>query len=447
MNTRQVLTDRFFVVNDAGKVQAEIGVALANADLDTRDKCTVTREEIVTRREIRDCRDEDLIEATIDSRMARYTLDYAEVTPQIIARWTAMLLGAAAEPTGTPANEVQELTRSGTVDGGTFTIALTLEGRTVTTKPIAWNATPAAIQAALTAARMLFIQPGDVVVSGDWTSGIVLTFPHTGRLGRADLPLVAIDNSAITGGGTIVAAETTSGDQNYHEFSRSTTRVKPRTSFALGWDTVEDRVEKYADYVVEAVNPAASLDGNVTLQVQLIGPWDYDSIETDFEIPDCVNIDPLQARDCRIQIDGEWQTVDVNSISLSANDNVPTDRLSAFPFDGIDVQHLERGRQPSYGLTASIFGSEEDSIYQLAQNERTEEPVDVTVHFGFPGNRCTWNFPKTELRFQSNRWGTAGEAQYATLQFDGVPFKDGLNPPLNAEAYLDQTEEFLDEPA
>ncbi|MBX3266422.1 MAG: hypothetical protein KF831_06915 [Acidobacteria bacterium] len=442
-NTRQVLTDRFFVVNNAGKVQSAIGVPLVNGDLDTRDKCTVTREEIVTRRDYRDCRDEDLIEAKIDSRLARYTLDYAEVTPQIIARWSAMLLGAAASPTGSPSNEVQTLTRSGTVDGGTFTIALTLEGRTVTTKPIAWDATPAAIQAALTAPRMLFVQPGDVVVTGDWTGGIILTFPNTGRLGRANLPLVVVDDAAITGGGGIDVAETTPGAQRFHDFSRSTSRVKPRVTFALGWDTDTDRVEKYADYVVEAVNPATSLDGNVTLQVQLLGPWEYDSIETAFDIPECVNIDPLQARDCRIQIDGEWQTVDINSINLSANDNVPTDRLSAFPFDGIDVQNLERGRQPAYGVSASIFGSEVDSIYQLAQNERTEDPVDVKVHFGFPGNRCTWNLPKTEIRFQSNRWGTAGEAQYATIQLEGVPFKDGLNAPLNVEAYLDQATAFL----
>lgn len=442
-NTRQVLTDRFFIVSGAGKIQSAIGTPLANADLDTRDKATVTREEIVTRRDYRDCRDEDLVNSKIESRLARYTLDYQEVTPQIISRWSALLLGAAAAPTGTPANEVQTLTRTGTVSGGTFKISLSLEGRTVQTKAIPYNATAAQVQAALTAARMLFVQPGDVVVTGDWGSGIVLTFPETGHLGRANLPLVTVDNTSITGGGTVDAAQTTPGDQNFHDLSRSTSRTKVRTSFALGWDTDPDRVEKYADYVVEAVNPAMSLDGNVTLQVQLLGPWEYDSIEETFDIPDCENIDPLQARDCRINIDGTWQTTDINTLNATANDNVPTDRLSAFAFDGIDVQNLERGRQPAYSWSASVFGSEVDAIYQLAQNERTEDQVPVILHFGYPGNRCTWNFPSSEVRFQTNRMGTAGEAQYSTVQIDGVPMKDGTNPPINAEAYVDQGTAFL----
>src|SRR5436190_18973434 len=119
-NTREVLTVRCIVDADDGTVQAAIGTPVANGDLNVRDKWTITREEIVTRREYRDCRDEDMIAAKIDSRMARYTLDYGEVTPQIIARWTALFLGTAASPTGTPANEVQTI-----ADGGTAgTIAL-----------------------------------------------------------------------------------------------------------------------------------------------------------------------------------------------------------------------------------------------------------------------------------------------------------------------------------
>lgn len=430
-NTRQVLTDRLFVINGAGKTQAAIGTPMANADLDTRDKCTVTREEVIVRRDLRDCRDEDLVSSKIDSRMARYTLEYAEISPQILSRWTALLLGSAQAPTGTPANEVQTIAVS--ADG---TISATLEGRTVVTKTIpSAGITAAKIQAALTAARMLFIEPGDVVVTGA-SSPFTATFPNTGKLGRANLPLMV-----GTGGFTVTASA--NGDQNFHDMARATSRVKPRISFALGWETDADRIEKYADYVVESVSPAASLDGNVTASVTLLGPWEPDSIEETFDIPDCVNINPLQARDIRVSVDSVWQTVDINTINLSANDNVPTDRLSAFPFDGMDIQTLERGRQPSYSISMSVIASEVDSIYEQAQNERTEDPVPVIVHFGYPGNRCTWRFPKTEIRFQTNRWGSVGEAQYATVQLDGVPFKDGLNPPFDAEAYVDQATAFL----
>lgn len=431
-NTRQELVDRFFVVNGAGKVQATKGVGLPNSDLDTRDKCTISRDLIVDRREVRDCRDEDLIDSQVRTRLARITLNYAEVTPQIIARWSAMKLGSAAAPTGTPADETQTLT----VGSAPFTITLTLEGRTVTTASIPETATAAQVQAALTASRMLFLQPGDVVVTGS-SPTYTITFPNTGRFGRANIPLMV-----ATGTGSSIAAGTT-GVQKYHAFSRSTSRNKLLTSFALGWDSDTDRVEKYIDYAVESITPNMQLNGDVGLTVVLVGKWGYDSIEETFTIPDCVNISPLLAQDCRVSIDGVWQTTDINSLTATANDNIPVDRLSAFPFDGVDIETLVRSRQPSYSFAASIFGSETDSLYQLALNERSNANVPVIIHFGNPGNRCTWNFPSSEVRFQSNPLGTAGTAEFSTIQIDGVPMKDGSTKPFNAEAYVSQTATFL----
>jgi hypothetical protein len=64
-------------------------------------------------------------------------------------------------------NEIQTLSRSGTVSRRYyFTLALTLEGRTATTTPLAFDATATEIEDALTAARMKWIQPGDVSISG-----------------------------------------------------------------------------------------------------------------------------------------------------------------------------------------------------------------------------------------------------------------------------------------
>lgn len=442
-NTRQVLNDRFIVFNSVGKKQSAQGVGLANSDLDLRIKAAITRNDSVTRREIRDCKDQDLIGSEIQSRFARYTLALNEVTPQLIALFSAWYLGASASPTGTPADEIQTLARTGTVSGGTFTIALTLEGRTVTTKAIAWNASTADIQSALTAARMLFIQPGSVTVGGDWTSGITLTF--VGNLAKADIPAVVIDATNLTGSTPgISVTESTKGVQRHHVLTRATTRVKPFITFALGWDNVTNRVEKYIDYVVDNVSMSLSLDGNVTMNVGLVGPWEYDSIETAFTIPSCSNIDPLQAQDCRVSIDSVWQTTDINSLSAQINDNVPTDRLSAFPFDGIDIQNIERGRQPSYGpITASIFGSETDSIYDLAQNERTEAAVPVILHFGFPGDRVTWNFPSSTVRFQTNRLGEAGEARYSIIQIEAQPESASGASPFNAYAEVAQSTQFL----
>jgi hypothetical protein len=187
-NTRDELVNRFIAVNGAGKVQAAAGTAMANGDIDTRDKCVITREEIIVRRDIRDCRNEDLTDSQLVTRLARYTLAYSEVTPQILARWFALYAGGAASPTGSPANEIQTLTRGGTVSGGTFQIQMVLEGRTVITKAIAFDATTAAIQDALTASRMLYIHPGDVVVTGTWGTAMTLTFG--GRLALKNTPIM-----------------------------------------------------------------------------------------------------------------------------------------------------------------------------------------------------------------------------------------------------------------
>lgn len=444
-NHREVLSDRFIAFSGIGKKQSAQGTALANGDIDVRDKCAITREEIIARREVRDCKDEGLIGSEIVSRMARVTLTYNELTPQILARWTAYFLGGSTAPTGTPADEVQTLARTGTVSGGTFTIALTMEGRTVETKPIAWDASTTAIQSALTAARMLFIQPGSVTVGGDWTSGITLTF--SGNLAKADIPAVTIDATLLTGSTPgISVTETTKGAQYLHALARSSARTKSFVSFIMGWDNSasSNDPEKYCDYVVESLTPSISLEGNCTLSVQLLGPWEYDSVEAGYSAPSCTNIDPLQAQDCRVSINSVWQTTDINSLSVTVNDNIPTDRLSAFPFDGIDVQTLERGRQPSYGpLSASIFGSEVDGLYTLAQNERTQAAVAVLLHFGFPGDRVTWSFPISKIRFQTNKLGTAGDAQYSTIQIEAEPWNDTTNPPFNATAYVSQSTQFL----
>lgn len=435
-NIIQRLVDRFIVVSDIGKVQTAPDVPLLNADLTTRDKCEVTMAEVIERRETRDCRNEDLIDTDITTRLLRLTLNYTEVTPHIMNRWLALFLGGVAAPVGAPANEVQTLTVTGS-GANSYVIAATLEGRTVTTKPILATGSATDIQNALTAARMLFIQPGDVVVTG--VGPFTLTFPPTGRLGRANIPLMV----ATPTGGTAVITAATDGAQRLHVLTRSSSRVKPRFSFALGWENVTNRVEKYAGFVVESYNPTAERNGQVGLSVSIVGPWEYDSIETTFTIPNCVNITPLQVEDVKVLVDGNYQTTDVNSLAITLNDNVPVDQLSAFGWDAIDVQTLERGDQPAYDVNMSLFGSEVDAAYQLAYLERTQVPVPVIAHFGQPGNRCSILMPKTKIRFQGNRWTFVGTRNASVIQLEGTPYRDSSNPPVSAEAYDEQATAFL----
>ena len=430
-NVREILSDRFIVFPKEGIVQAAWDTPVANSDITERLKCTIARSKSVDRREIRDCRDEDLVERKVLTRSDTVTLTITELNDFWLAYFTALYLGTAAAPTGTPANEVQTITDAGT-DG---TLAMTLEGRTVITQNIPTGSTAAQIQAYLTAARMLFIQPGDAVITGGSTP-FTATFPDTGRLGRANLP-------TMVGSGGFSVAASANGDQNFHALTRSTSRVKQLTSFCLGWEDDTDRVEKYINYAVTSLTLSGSLDGDLQLVVTMVGMWDYDSIETSFTIPNCNNVTPMPVSDVRLLVNSTYQTTDINSFSVTVTDNVPLDRQSAYGFDGIDLQRLYRGLQPSYTFNLSIFGSEVDSLYDLAHNERTQAPVAVEFRCGMPGHRVTWLFDKSELVFQSDPLGNAGALKSSVIQLDGTAFKNGTAAPFDAEAYVAQSVAFL----
>jgi hypothetical protein len=93
-------------------------------------------------------------------------------------------------------DEVQAISPTGVVSGGTFTI--TYAGQT--TAAIAYNATPAAIQAALEALSNL--APGDVFVTGGPlpTNRVQLRF--TGTLLGTNVAEITVNSGGLTGGGS-----------------------------------------------------------------------------------------------------------------------------------------------------------------------------------------------------------------------------------------------------
>lgn len=104
-------------------------------------------------------------------------------------------------------SEIDTITNSGTVSGGTYTI--TVDG--TATAGIAFNANAATIQAAL----MLLpdIKPGDIVVTGGPlnTTPVVLTF---GGNYKNKTVVVTVDPSSLTGGGSAALVQTQAGVTN-----------------------------------------------------------------------------------------------------------------------------------------------------------------------------------------------------------------------------------------
>ena len=103
------------------------------------------------------------------------------------------------------AAEVQTVTVTGAPTGGTFT--LTFEGST--TAAIAYNATAAAVKAALVA--LPGITENQVTVSG--AAGGPYTVTFTGGLGGTDVPALTASGASLTGGSSpgVTIATTTAG--------------------------------------------------------------------------------------------------------------------------------------------------------------------------------------------------------------------------------------------
>ncbi|HEX8289827.1 MAG TPA: hypothetical protein VF556_17730 [Pyrinomonadaceae bacterium] len=446
-NKRWRKINQFFVVSGIGKKQtaatADGGTFLADADLDTLEPCEMEMDLVVERGEERNCDGRDLIGQPVKSRMRRFRLTYNRFTPLQAARMLAYKEGAVTAPTGAPANEVQTLSRTGDVTGGTFTISLSLEGRSGSTKPIAYNATTAQILAAITGALGTLgkvIQPGDVTIGGSWGAGITLTFAR--RLRNANIPLVTINNAAITGGGTVTAAQTTAGDNYFHTIRRSADGSKPHFTFATGDKGGTIATQKYGDAVVESVDFACNPDQtDVQMIVVIASSFNPDEV-SDFAVPACVNLPAVKVTDTRIKIAGNFEHRDLVNHAINLNDNVPV--KAAFSYDDIDVSSaFVSGDQPTQEFTTEVFGDSDHALHELALNEYVEgNEVEFITHFGNPGNRISVIGDETKIKPQAQLEGFSGEANQSTIKIAGTPF--GITDiPVRYEFIGDQSVSFL----
>jgi hypothetical protein len=105
----------------------------------------------------------------------------------------------------TQVNEVQSISATGTVSGGTYT--LTFDGQTTGT--IAWNASAATVKTALDALSNL--APADTVVAGGALPSTPVTVTFQGAWAGVNVPQMVADSALITGGGSINVTTTTQG--------------------------------------------------------------------------------------------------------------------------------------------------------------------------------------------------------------------------------------------
>jgi hypothetical protein len=319
-------------------------------------------------------------------------------------------------------------TLSTTATGGTFTLSLAFEGRTGTTVPIAYNASTATIKAALEGMQRP-ISAGDIAtVTGNWSTGIIITFG--GKLANTALPLMTVDNTLATGG-TVTIAETTPGASETSDITRATGAQLPLVSFIIGYEGDTASYKKYYNQVVNSVTLNINKGQLSQIDIEMIGSTRYFS-EPTFVVPQCINYDPIRAVDTRFLIDSNFVTADTRSVTYTLNNNVATDQ-DAFPFDSVFMSVFERGYRQTETLEFAIDGCETDDVYVWA-DALTDKPVKI--YFGAPVNRAIVDIPVCELSLGSPDVAyTPGGRTF--LNIVGEPHKDATLGTYSKVEYLE----------
>ncbi len=138
----------------------------------------------------------------------RFPLRFTELTtsvPDVMTMSVRVSLKLSLTPPG--ADELQRVSMSGTVTGGTFTLTFThpIAGAG-TTGMIPFNATADVVQSALEA--LAGIEPGDVLCAGGPLPSAPITIRFQGALGGRDVAQITVA-PALTGTGATVTVATT----------------------------------------------------------------------------------------------------------------------------------------------------------------------------------------------------------------------------------------------
>lgn len=155
-----------------------------------------------------------------------YYPELARTTAVNLAPGTYVAGQALGRFTSAAVNEVQTLTATGTVSGGTY--ALVLDG--VTIASVAHNATVATIQAAINAA----LGAGQITVGGGAFPGTPLTFTFGGVYAGTNVPTITVTD-AVTGGGSIAMAQTTAGVAGNGKYGKYTDANSDGTGVFVGF--------------------------------------------------------------------------------------------------------------------------------------------------------------------------------------------------------------------
>jgi hypothetical protein len=381
--------------------------------------------------DVRGCTGQHLVKRILQAAVMRWQLDF-KVTPTILAGAASLLYGAAANPTGSPADEAQLLTVDAT--SGTFTILFSFEGLSAESVPIAFNATPAVVKAALEAMRS--IKPGNVTTSGTLSGGMTITF--TGDLAKANVPALTTNASLLVGGAaTATISTTTPGVQRSHAITRQTGEQGASIDVVVGFDGAPETYLLYSQIVANDLRVTAQRRQNVTATLGVRGSAKVVAVP-DFIMPACQSQAVIKAAQCRAQVDGSFIS-DLVKMEYNASAGV-LDGDDAVPFDDPHVERLEQGEQWQPVYSIDTYGSNADTLFALGKANAEKA---VALHFGNPGDRVSFSASNAFLQLPDDELGFSGQANRSTISLTATPLEVSGAAPDIVTAKVAQATAFL----
>lgn len=434
MADSQIDVNLFAAFSPTFKTQTNLQTALSPSDLTKRLPLVQPSKPSTNKnkRTIYHCNGIDIIEEKIGSQFSRWSFGFP-ASAQLIAGFAAMSYGAAQAPTGAPQDEVQTVLNAAAT-AGTFTLTLSLEGRVGTTKPIAFDATAADVRAALEAIAP--IESGDITVTGTLSAGFVVTF--IGRLAKADVSAMTFNGGALTGG-TLSVTETTKGANKFHAIARAAGVAMKTTSFIIGFEGDATPPLLHKGFGVDALIVEGSAQEDLTCSVELVGSAETEEVLS-FVVPVCTTINPIEMKDCRAVLDGNFINAELERVRFERRNNIPVGK-GAFPWDSPDIALLWRGSKPTEQFTLGFYGSRGDANYTIAAN-RQKKPFELRL--GNPGDRCSIIAPNTLIELADADLTFDNGLRRSVVNVIAQPFFDEtINASTKVEATIAQTTAFL----
>lgn len=355
------------------------------------------------------CDQQDLTGKEVIRRIVRFDMDY-DADPTLMAIHLALTMGVAAAPTGTPANEVQTLTKVGT--GGTFRIGVPVGAFTKYTPNL--PAAPTAAQLKTALENINRIGRGNVTVSllvNDYT----ITFVN--NLANADMPLLVLDTALLTGGvHTIV--QTTPGVQRKHGLSRITGFQPPAFGFATGFRNSDKKMRLFKSAVSDTFRVSGSAgQPRVTVNWGMVASAEDSLVSDAYVAPVCQIFKPARFRDTVLVIDGVDYSGLLKDFEVSASNGLITDD-DAYTAQDEDIHRAERADQRPFTINAGILGEHGDVIHELAE---ALGEVPVTMRIGRSGKNLTLNLPKGSVSLRDPVIGYDGTAKRSKINIQIEP--------------------------